>query len=368
LVANRGEVASRVIRGAAECGITPIAVFSTDDAGAPFCGMAEAIALSGAGPAAYLDIEAIIAAARTARADALHPGWGFLSESPTLARACAEAGITFVGPPAELLALFGDKLRARELAVASGVPVAETAATLQDGRDLLAQGPVMVKAASGGGGRGMRLVRDLTGLEAAWRDCAAEAQAAFGNGTVYAERYVAQARHVEIQIAGDGMESRALGSRECSLQRRHQKLVEFAPAGVPMVGALTEAALRMAQAANYVGLGTWEFLVAGPKIWFLEVNPRLQVGTYRHRSGQRARPGSPAAPSRGGRHAGRAEPAIAHPGQRRGDTASHQRRADGQARRCQADRWNDRAAGAARRSRDPGRPCAGHGLCALPGL
>jgi acetyl-CoA carboxylase carboxyltransferase component/acetyl/propionyl-CoA carboxylase alpha subunit len=277
LVANRGEVASRVIRGAAECGITPIAIFSTDDAGAPFCGMAEAIALPGAGPAAYLDIAAVIAAARAARADALHPGWGFLSESPALARACAAAGIRFVGPPAELLALFGDKLRARALAVASGVPVAETAATLQGARELLAQGPVMVKAAAGGGGRGMRLARDLTGLEAAWRDGAAEAQAAFGDGTVYAERYISRARHVEIQIAGDGLESRALGSRECSLQRRHQKLVEFAPANVPMLGALTEAALRMARAANYAGLGTWEFLVAGPEFWFLEVNPRLQV-------------------------------------------------------------------------------------------
>ncbi len=277
LVANRGEVASRVIRGAAECGITPIAMFSADDAAAPFRFMAEAIPLPGTGPAAYLDIAAIIAAARAARADALHPGWGFLSVSPARARACAEAGIIFVGPPAELLALFGDKLRARELAVSSGVPVAETAATLRDAGALLAGGPVMVKAAAGGGGRGMRLARDAITLEAAWENCAAEAQAAFGDGTVYAERYIAQARHVEIQIAGDGTDSLALGSRECSLQRRHQKLVEFAPAGVPVVEALAQAALRMARGANYAGLGTWEFLVAGPKFWFLEVNPRLQV-------------------------------------------------------------------------------------------
>ncbi len=277
LVANRGEVASRVIRGAAEWGITAIAMFSTDDAGAPFCGIAEAVALPGSGPAAYLDIPAIIAAARLARADALHPGWGFLSESPALAQACADAGIIFVGPSPALLALFGDKLRARELAVSAGVPVAETAATLAGARELLALGPVMVKAAAGGGGRGMRLARDLPRLEAAWGDCAAEAQAAFGDGTVYAERYIAQARHVEIQIAGDGAECVALGSRECSLQRRHQKLVEFAPSGVSMVGALTQAALRMARAANYAGLGTWEFLVAGEEFWFLEVNPRLQV-------------------------------------------------------------------------------------------
>jgi acetyl/propionyl-CoA carboxylase alpha subunit/acetyl-CoA carboxylase carboxyltransferase component len=277
LVANRGEVASRVIRGAAECGIFPIAIFSTDDAAAPFRAMAEAIALPGTGPAAYLDIPAIIAAARAAQADALHPGWGFLSESPALAEACAAAGITFVGPSPALLSLFGDKLRARELAAQSGVPVAETAATLPSARELLAHGPVMVKAAAGGGGRGMKLVQDRTALDAAWGDCAAEAQAAFGDGTVYAERYIAHARHVEIQIAGDGSEVVALGSRECSLQRRHQKLVEFAPANVPLVEALTQAALRMARNANYAGLGTWEFLVDGAKYWFLEVNPRLQV-------------------------------------------------------------------------------------------
>jgi acetyl/propionyl-CoA carboxylase alpha subunit/acetyl-CoA carboxylase carboxyltransferase component len=277
LVANRGEVASRVIRGASECGITPIAIFSADDANAPFRNMAEAIALPGSGPAAYLDIAAIIEAARTARADALHPGWGFLSESAALAEACAATGVTFVGPSPALLSLFGDKLRARELAAQSSVPVAETAATLPGARELLAHGPVMVKAAAGGGGRGMKLAPDVTTLEAAWADCAAEAQAAFGDGTVYAERYIAHTRHVEIQIAGDGSEIVALGSRECSLQRRHQKLVEFAPANVPLVEALTQAALRMARAANYAGLGTWEFLVDGPKYWFLEVNPRLQV-------------------------------------------------------------------------------------------
>ncbi len=280
LVANRGEVAARVIRGALAYGLTPVTVFSLDDADAPFAGMAAvSIALPGTGPAAYMDIAAIIAAAREARADALHPGWGFLSESPALAEACAAAGLTFVGPSPALLTLFGDKLRARKLAAAAKVPVVRSAATLSTAKGFLARGPVMVKAAGGGGGRGMRLVREPKDLEAAWHGCAAEAQAAFGDGRVFAEHYVENARHIEIQIAGDGAKELALGTRECSLQRRHQKLLEFAPApdGDKQIAALTAAALRMARAAGYSGLGTWEFLVTADKFWFLEVNPRLQV-------------------------------------------------------------------------------------------
>jgi len=280
LVANRGEVAGRVVRGALAYGLTPVTVFSQDDAAAPFHGMAPvSVALPGTGPAAYMDIDAIIAAAREARADALHPGWGFLSESPALAEACATAGLTFIGPSPGLLTLFGDKLRARKLAVAAKVPVVKSAATLSTAKGFLARGPVMVKAAGGGGGRGMRLVREPKDLEAAWHGCAAEAEAAFGDGRVFAEHYVEHARHIEIQIAGDGGKEVALGTRECSLQRRHQKLLEFAPApdGERQIAALTEAALRMARAAGYAGLGTWEFLVIGDKFWFLEVNPRLQV-------------------------------------------------------------------------------------------
>jgi acetyl/propionyl-CoA carboxylase alpha subunit/acetyl-CoA carboxylase carboxyltransferase component len=280
LVANRGEVAGRVVRAALAFGITPITIFSVDDAEAPFRGMAPAaIALPGRGPAAYMDIDAIIAAAREARADALHPGWGFLSESPALAEACAAAGLTFIGPSPALLNLFGDKLRARKLAAAAKVPVIKSATTLSTAKAFLARGPVMVKAAGGGGGRGMRLVREPRALEAAWRDCAAEALMAFGDGRVFAEHYLENARHIEVQIAGDGANELVLGTRECSLQRRHQKLVEFAPApaGDTKIGELTEAALRMARAAGYSGLGTWEFLVADEKFWFLEVNPRLQV-------------------------------------------------------------------------------------------
>jgi acetyl-CoA carboxylase carboxyltransferase component/acetyl/propionyl-CoA carboxylase alpha subunit len=270
LVANRGEAASRIVRGALAYGLTPVTMFSADDADAPFRNLAPvSVALPGSGPAAYLDIPAIIAAAREARADALHPGWGFLSESPALAEACAAAGLTF----------FGDKLRARKLAVAAKVPVAKSATSLSTAQGVLLGGPVMVKAAAGGGGRGMRLVRDAAALATAWQHCAAEAGAAFGDSRVYAEAYIENARHIEIQIAGDGRAELALGTRECSLQRRHQKLLEFAPApgGDSQIAVLTEAALRMARAAGYSGLGTWEFLVSGDKFWFLEVNPRLQV-------------------------------------------------------------------------------------------
>jgi acetyl/propionyl-CoA carboxylase alpha subunit/acetyl-CoA carboxylase carboxyltransferase component len=280
LVANRGEVAGRIIRAASECGIEPVAVYAADDAAAPYRAMAARdVALPGAGPAAYLDIAAIIAAAREVQADALHPGWGFLSESPALAQACVENGITFVGPSPALLALFGDKLRAREFAIAACVPVAEAGATPARAKSLLADGPIMLKAAAGGGGRGMRIVRDADALEQSWTLCAAEAEAAFGNSAVYAERYIDRARHIEIQIVGDGVEARSLGSRDCSLQRRRQKVAEFAPALVSamQLAELTAAALRMAQAAHYSGLGTWEFLVGPDGFWFLEVNPRLQV-------------------------------------------------------------------------------------------
>ena len=171
--------------------IEPVAVYAADDAAAPYRAMAARdVALPGAGPAAYLDIAAIIAAAREVQADALHPGWGFLSESPALAQACVENGITFVGPSPALLALFGDKLRAREFAIAACVPVAEAGATPARAKSLLADGPIMLKAAAGGGGRGMRIVRDADALEQSWTLCAAEAEAAFGNSAVYAERYM----------------------------------------------------------------------------------------------------------------------------------------------------------------------------------
>jgi acetyl/propionyl-CoA carboxylase alpha subunit/acetyl-CoA carboxylase carboxyltransferase component len=278
LIANRGEVALRVARGALEYGAVPCGVFATDEAHAPHLQpMAQRVALPGRGPAAYLQPEALVAAAATASADALHPGWGFLSESPALARACAAAGLVFVGPSPDVLALCGEKRQARALAVAQGVPVAVAVADRAAAAALLAEGPVVLKAAAGAGGRGMRIVYATAELADAWDAAAAEAGAFFGDATVFAERFVGAARHVEVQVAGDGAAAVSLGTRDCTLQRRHQKLVETAPALVACVPALEQAALRMAAALGYRGLGTWEFLVSGKEFVFLEVNPRLQV-------------------------------------------------------------------------------------------
>ena len=276
LIANRGEVAIRVARAATQAGITPCGVHARDDAGASYLAwMQTAAALPGSGPAAYLDVPAIIAAAAQLGADALHPGWGFLSESPVLARACQAAGLPFIGPSAETLALLGDKTRAREEAVASGVPVAEAAADLPTARALLQGGPILLKPAGGGGGRGMRVVADAASLEDAWQAAEAESELAFGTRAIFAERLITGARHVEVQIAGDGTEAVSLGTRDCSLQRRHQKLVETAPASPRP--ALEAAARAMATRLGYRGLGTWEFLVTPGGFWFMEVNPRLQV-------------------------------------------------------------------------------------------
>jgi acetyl/propionyl-CoA carboxylase alpha subunit/acetyl-CoA carboxylase carboxyltransferase component len=276
LIANRGEVAVRVARAARERGISPCGVYATDDADAPYLAwMAQRAALPAAGPAAYLNIASILEAAGALGADALHPGWGFLSENPALASACEKAGITFIGPSAALLTLLGDKRRAREAALASGVPVSESAADPDGARDMLRAGPILLKPASGGGGRGMRVVRDAASLAGAWREAASEAALAFGSDAVFAERLIADARHIEVQVAGDGVSAVSLGTRDCSLQRRHQKLVETAPAAPHQ--ALEQAARAMATRLQYRGLGTWEFLVTPDGFWFLEVNPRLQV-------------------------------------------------------------------------------------------
>ena len=276
LIANRGEVAVRVARAARERGITPVGVYATDDADAPYLAwMAQRAALPGAGPSAYLNVASILDAAHALGADALHPGWGFLSENPDLASACEAAGITFIGPSAAMLALLGDKRRAREAAVASGVPVAGSAADPDGAREMLRSGAILLKPASGGGGRGMRVVRDAAALAGAWREAASEAALAFGSGAMFAERLIAKARHIEVQVAADGVCAVSLGTRDCSLQRRHQKLVETAPAAPHP--ALERAACAMAEMLRYRGLGTWEFLVAQDGFWFLEVNPRLQV-------------------------------------------------------------------------------------------
>ena len=276
MIANRGEVAVRVARGVREAGLSPVGVFAAGEAGAPYLACMDArVALPGAAAAAYLDAAALVAAAGELDADALHPGWGFLSESPLLAESCAAAGVVFVGPSAALLALFGDKRRTRELAARNGVPVAEAAGDVSGALRMLDAGPVLLKAASGGGGRGMRVVRDATELPAAWQAASAEAAAFFGDGALFAERLIEQARHIEVQIAGDGAAAVSLGTRDCTLQRRHQKMIETAPA--QRVPELEQAALRMARDVGYRGLGTWEFLVGPEGFVFLEVNPRLQV-------------------------------------------------------------------------------------------
>ena len=295
LIANRGEIAVRIHRAAAELGRRTVAVFSQDDAESLHRRMAdEPRALPKAGAAAYLDIDAILQAARDTGCDAIHPGYGFLSENAEFARRCAEADLTFVGPRPELLALFGDKAEARALAERLGVPILSGTAgptSLSEAADffdaLPATGAMLIKAISGGGGRGMRVVRRRAELADAYARCQSEARAAFGNGDVYVEQLLPRARHVEVQIVGDGSGAVShLGERDCSIQRRHQKLVEIAPApGLPdgLRQRLVTAAITLAASVRYDNVGTFEFLVDAGALGsqssfaFIEANPRLQV-------------------------------------------------------------------------------------------
>ena len=291
LVANRGEIALRIIRSAREYGYRTIAVYAGDDAQTPHVAAADtAIELTGVGASAYLDVDAIVAAGVTAGAHLVHPGYGFLSEDPRFARACISAGMVFVGPSPELLEMFGDKAAARAAAVAAGVPVLDaTVAGIdeQAAAAFLAQHPggIMIKALAGGGGRGMRPVHSATDIAAAVKACAGEAQAGFGNPSLFAEELMTDARHIEVQVIGaadaDGTTTAlALGDRDCSVQRRHQKLIEIAPAqaldSTTRIG-LHQAAARLCAANNYRGLATVEFLVSADRFVFLEVNPRIQV-------------------------------------------------------------------------------------------
>ncbi len=294
LIANRGEIAIRIARAASELGLRTVAIHSEDDARALHVRVAdEALALGGHGAAAYLDIARVVALAREAGCDAVHPGYGFLAENADFARACADAGLVFVGPRPEALELFGDKVRARELAARTGVPLLSGTAsptTLAEAGAFLeglgAGGAVMVKAVAGGGGRGMRPARTLAELEDAFTRCQSEAKAAFGKGDVYVERLIERARHIEIQIIGDRAGGVVhLGERECSIQRRNQKIVEVAPSPTldpALRQRLCEAAVKLARAAHYDNLGTFEFLVddtapGGDGFAFIEANPRIQV-------------------------------------------------------------------------------------------
>jgi len=289
LVANRGEIAIRVIRAATDAGLTAVAVYSEDDKSSLHTKMADdAVPLQGRGVPAYLDSAAIVAAAQQAGCDAVHPGYGFLSENAGFARDCAAASLTFIGPAPETLDLFGDKGAARALAQETGVPVltgTESPTSLADAEAFMAAlgdgGAVMIKAAAGGGGRGMRPVRAIEELAASYEICQTEAQAAFGNGDVYLEQYLPGARHIEVQIAGDGSGAVChFGERDCSVQRRHQKIIEIAPApnlADAVREQLTDAAVKLAGAAQYRNVGTIEFLVADDAFYFIEANARLQV-------------------------------------------------------------------------------------------
>jgi propionyl-CoA carboxylase alpha chain len=294
LIANRGEIAARIMRTAHGLGIATVAVYSDPDAGAPYVGLAdEAVRLPGAAPAdTYLRGDLIIAAAAATRADAVHPGYGFLSENEAFARACADAGLIFVGPEPGTIAAMGSKVQAKALMAAAGVPVLPgvTIASTDDLDDLAAAAagiahvgfPLLVKAAFGGGGRGMRLVADPAGLAEAVRSARGEAASAFGDGTVFLERFVTDPRHVEVQILGDTAGHVIhLFERECSIQRRYQKIVEECPSpGVDeeLRAALTSAAVAAGQAIGYIGAGTVEFVLGQDgSFFFLEVNTRLQV-------------------------------------------------------------------------------------------
>ncbi|HET8658707.1 MAG TPA: biotin carboxylase N-terminal domain-containing protein [Micromonosporaceae bacterium] len=280
LVANRGEIARRVFATCRAMGVETVAVHSDADAGAPFVAEADrAVRLPGSAPAdTYLRGDLIVAAARTAGADAIHPGYGFLAENAQFATLVVDAGLTWVGPPAKAIALMGSKLEAKALLADAGVPMLPT----WPDPARATQFPVLVKASAGGGGRGMRLVRDAAGLAEAVASAGREATAAFGDGTVFAERYVDRARHIEVQVFADAHGGvTTFGERECSIQRRHQKIVEETPSpAVPaeLREALCGAAVAAAQAVGYVGAGTVEFVLApSGEFYFLEMNTRLQV-------------------------------------------------------------------------------------------
>jgi acetyl/propionyl-CoA carboxylase alpha subunit len=302
LIANRGEIALRVIRTARALGVRTVAVFSEADRGAPHVWLADEAHEIGPAPAArsYLDARAILAAARRSGAEAVHPGYGFLAESPEFARAVRAAGLAFVGPSEETLAAVGEKTSARRLMAAAGVPlVPGSKGALQSAAEAALAAreigfPVLLKPAGGGGGKGMRLVRGPGEMEREFAAGAREAAKAFGNSTLYLERHLERVRHLEVQVLGTPEGVLALGERECSIQRRHQKLVEESPS--PVVGPwdspadgsgekgaalrerLAAAAVRAAGAVRYQGAGTVEFLLdAVGEIYFIEVNARLQV-------------------------------------------------------------------------------------------
>ena len=291
LIANRGEIAVRVIRTLREMGIRSVAVFSDVDRASLHVRMADEAEHIGPSPSAesYLRVDRIVDAAKKHDADAIHPGYGFLSENAEFAAACEDAGLVFIGPSADSIRAMGSKTAARRNAIQAGTPVVPGTPAVASLEELKAFGascgyPILLKAVAGGGGKGMRIVERAPELEAAARDAASEAERSFGNSEIYAEKLIARPRHIEIQVLGDRHGNLVhLGERECSLQRRHQKVVEEAPS--PLVAmhpemrqAMGEAALRAARSVCYYNAGTVEFLVDEERrFYFLEMNTRLQV-------------------------------------------------------------------------------------------
>ena len=288
LVANRGEIAVRIIRAAREMGAQTVLVHSSADRNSLACQMADRTVEIGPPPAAksYLDIPAILATARNQKVDAVHPGYGFLAENADFARQVEAAGLIFVGPTADTIALMGDKARARTMAQTVGVAtVPGSAGALADVVQAMGMAkeigyPLMIKAVAGGGGRGIRVVEHAEALHAAFAAAQREAQAAFGDGHLYLERFMPQARHLEVQILGDGQRVIHCYERECSLQRRRQKIMEEAPSPAlddAQRNRLCQAAVRLAQSVAYRGAGTVEFLFDQDEFHFIEMNTRIQV-------------------------------------------------------------------------------------------
>ncbi|MFI6309690.1 biotin carboxylase N-terminal domain-containing protein [Nocardia fusca] len=289
-IANRGEITSRIARTARTLGLRTVGVYSEPDAELPYLAdVDEAVALSGFSPAdTYLNMGALVSAATASHCDAVHPGYGFLSENAEFARAVESAGLTWVGPTPSSIEQMGSKVTAKQVARDVGVPVLTDAVLDGDHRpeDLEVAAasvgyPLLVKASAGGGGRGIRFVHNAEDLGAAVSSAAREAQSAFGDATLFLERYLAAPRHIEVQVFGDANGTVShFGTRECSVQRRHQKLLEEAPAACLSVAqreAISSAAVRLASHINYIGAGTCEFLVEGDDFYFLEMNTRLQV-------------------------------------------------------------------------------------------
>jgi len=289
LVANRGEIAIRVMRACRELGISTVAVCSEADKNALFAKYADEAYLIGPAPSSqsYLNMEAILTVAKSTGAEAIHPGYGFLSENPVFAKRCEEEGIVFIGPPSHVIAEMGSKIRARNLMMKAGVPVVPgTKDAVEDPVEAIKIAeeigyPVLIKASAGGGGIGMKVVNSSDELAAALSSTRQMAGSAFGDSSVFIEKYVEEPRHIEIQILADGYGNTIyLSDRECSIQRRHQKLIEEAPSPImtPELRAqMGEAAVRVAKTIGYVNAGTVEFLYSKGNFYFLEVNTRLQV-------------------------------------------------------------------------------------------